>query len=78
MGPSAEPAFDLWPLVWFFEARERYEKLLEDVTSYTPRYMEEMEAIFDQAQEEEGKRIAFLKESFLSIHKHLDITNNEK
>ncbi|CAL8379238.1 unnamed protein product [Gadus morhua 'NCC'] len=59
------------------KARERYEKLLEDVTSYTPRYMEEMEAIFDQSQEEEGKRIAFLKESFLSIHKHLDITNNE-
>ncbi|KAJ3608015.1 hypothetical protein NHX12_025065 [Muraenolepis orangiensis] len=50
------------------KVRERYEKLLEDVTSYTPRYMEEMEAIFDQSQEEEGKRITFLKEAFLSIH----------
>lgn len=59
------------------KVRERYEKLLEDVTSYTPRYMEEMEAIFDQSQEEEGKRITFLKEAFLSIHKHLDVTNNE-
>ncbi|XP_047465515.1 protein kinase C and casein kinase substrate in neurons protein 1-like isoform X2 [Mugil cephalus] len=57
--------------------RDRYEKMLEDVTSYTPRYMEEMEAIFEQSQEEERKRISFLKQAFLSIHRHLDITNNE-
>lgn len=60
------------------QTRERYEKLLEDVTSYTPRYMEEMEAIFEQSQEEERKRISFLKQAFLSIHRHLDITNNER
>ncbi|XP_054609561.1 protein kinase C and casein kinase substrate in neurons protein 3-like [Dunckerocampus dactyliophorus] len=59
------------------KARERYEKTLEDVTSYTPRYMEEMEAIFEQSQEEERKRISFLKQAFLSIHRHLDVTNNE-
>ncbi|XP_056153140.1 protein kinase C and casein kinase substrate in neurons 2 protein-like [Lampris incognitus] len=59
------------------KVRERYEKVLEDVTAYTPRYMEEMEAIFDQSQEEERKRISFLKQAFLSIHRHLDITNNE-
>ncbi|KAM6951368.1 protein kinase C and casein kinase substrate in neurons protein 1-like [Aplochiton taeniatus] len=57
--------------------RERYENVLEDVTSYTPRYMEEMEAVFDQSQEEERKRISFLKQAFLSIHRHLDITNND-
>ncbi|KAM4624201.1 protein kinase C and casein kinase substrate in neurons protein 1-like isoform 1-T2 [Polymixia lowei] len=59
------------------KVRERYEKLLEETTSYTPRYMEEMEAIFDQSQEEERKRISFLKQAFLSIHRHLDITNND-
>nr|XP_020461796.1 protein kinase C and casein kinase substrate in neurons protein 2-like isoform X1 [Monopterus albus]XP_020461798.1 protein kinase C and casein kinase substrate in neurons protein 2-like isoform X1 [Monopterus albus] len=59
------------------KAKERYESMLEDVTSYTPRYMEEMEAIFEQSQEEERKRISFLKQAFLSIHRHLDITNNE-
>uniref|UniRef100_A0A3Q3E7R8 Zgc:91999 n=1 Tax=Hippocampus comes TaxID=109280 RepID=A0A3Q3E7R8_HIPCM len=59
------------------KARERYEKLLEDVTSYTPRYMEEMEVIFEQSQEEERKRISFLKQAFLSIHRHLDVTNND-
>ncbi|XP_037546728.1 protein kinase C and casein kinase substrate in neurons protein 2 isoform X2 [Nematolebias whitei] len=59
------------------KAKDRYEKLLEDVSSFTPRYMEEMEAIFEQSQEEERKRISFLKQAFLSIHRHLDITNNE-
>lgn len=57
--------------------KDRYEKVLEDATSYTPRYMEEMEAIFEQSQEEERKRISFLKQAFLSIHRHLDVTNNE-
>lgn len=60
------------------QTREHYEKVLEDVTSYTPRYMEEMEAIFEESQEEERKRISFLKQAFLSIHRHLDITNNER
>ncbi|XP_037392788.1 protein kinase C and casein kinase substrate in neurons protein 2 [Pygocentrus nattereri] len=60
------------------KARERYEKVLEDVTGYAPRYMEEMEAVFDQSQEQERKRISFLKQTFLSIHRHLDVTNNDR
>uniref|UniRef100_A0A4W4FDI3 Uncharacterized protein n=1 Tax=Electrophorus electricus TaxID=8005 RepID=A0A4W4FDI3_ELEEL len=59
------------------KARNRYEKVLEDVTGYTARYMEEMEAVFEQSQEQERKRISFLKQAFLSIHRHLDITNND-
>lgn len=65
-------------LVSCLQHREHYEKALEDVTSYTPRYMEEMEAIFEKSQEEERKRISFLKQAFLSIHRHLDVTNNER
>lgn len=60
------------------KVRARYEKVLEEVNRYAPRYMEEMESIFDQSQDEERKRIVFLKQAFLSIHKHLDITNNER
>lgn len=60
------------------QCKEHYEKILEDVSGYTPRYMEEMEAIFEQAQEEERKRMSFLKQTFLSIHRHLDVTNNER
>ncbi|XP_070958474.1 protein kinase C and casein kinase substrate in neurons protein 3-like isoform X1 [Oncorhynchus clarkii lewisi] len=59
------------------KVRARYEKVLEEVTRYAPRYMEEMECIFDQSQEEERKRISFLKQAFLSVHRHLDVTNNE-
>uniref|UniRef100_A0AAQ4S5T0 Si:ch211-51c14.1 n=1 Tax=Gasterosteus aculeatus aculeatus TaxID=481459 RepID=A0AAQ4S5T0_GASAC len=59
------------------KVRGRYEKVLEEVNRYAPRYMEEMESIFDQSQDEERKRIVFLKQAFLSVHKHLDITNNE-
>uniref|UniRef100_A0A8C2KPQ9 Zgc:91999 n=1 Tax=Cyprinus carpio TaxID=7962 RepID=A0A8C2KPQ9_CYPCA len=58
------------------KARDHYEKVLEDVTGFAPRYMEEMESVFDQSQEEDRKRISFLKQAFLSIHRHLDITNN--
>ena len=60
------------------QCKEQYEKVLEDVSAYTPRYMEEMESIFEQSQEEERKRISFLKQAFLSIHRHLDVTNNER
>lgn len=57
--------------------RSHYEKVLEDVSRYAPRYMEEMESVFEQSQQLEQKRISFLKQAFLSIHRHLDITNNE-
>lgn len=60
------------------QARDRYEKVLENLTGFAPRYMEEMESVFDQSQEEERKRISFLKQAFLSVHRHLDITNNER
>lgn len=71
-------ALHVFILKLFSQTRDRYEKALEDVSAYTPRYMEEMEAIFEQAQEEERKRISFLKQVFLSIHRHLDVTNNER
>ncbi|XP_014865520.1 PREDICTED: protein kinase C and casein kinase substrate in neurons protein 1-like isoform X1 [Poecilia mexicana] len=59
------------------KVRARYEKVLEEVNRYVPRYMEEMESVFDQSQDEERRRIVFLKDAFLSIHKHLDVTTNE-
>ncbi|XP_027009970.2 protein kinase C and casein kinase substrate in neurons protein 2 [Tachysurus fulvidraco] len=57
-------------------AREHYVTVLDDLIGYTPRYMEEMESVFDQSQEQEKIRISFLKNTLLSIHTHLDITNN--
>ncbi|CAB1340518.1 unnamed protein product [Coregonus sp. 'balchen'] len=40
-----------------YGVRVRFENVLEEVTHYTPGYMEEMDSIFDQSQEEERKRI---------------------
>nr|XP_033816761.1 protein kinase C and casein kinase substrate in neurons protein 1-like isoform X1 [Geotrypetes seraphini] len=60
------------------KVRQRYEKALQELNRYSPKYMEEMELVFDQSQQFERKRILFLKHVFQSIHKHLDISSNEK
>ncbi|XP_072282048.1 protein kinase C and casein kinase substrate in neurons protein 1-like isoform X7 [Pyxicephalus adspersus] len=59
------------------KVKQRYEKALQELNKYNPKYMEEMESVFDQSQQLEKKKILFLKQALLSIHKHLDITNNE-
>ncbi|XP_041033999.1 protein kinase C and casein kinase substrate in neurons protein 3 isoform X1 [Carcharodon carcharias] len=59
------------------KVKQRYTKTIEDLNKYNPKYMEEMEMVFDQSQQLEQKRIIFLKQIFLSIHRHLDVTNNE-
>ncbi|XP_072282046.1 protein kinase C and casein kinase substrate in neurons protein 1-like isoform X5 [Pyxicephalus adspersus] len=60
------------------KVKQRYEKALQELNKYNPKYMEEMESVFDQSQQLEKKKILFLKQALLSIHKHLDITNNER
>ncbi|KAG8544027.1 hypothetical protein GDO81_023214 [Engystomops pustulosus] len=59
------------------KVKQRYEKSLQEINKYNPKYMEEMETVFDQSQQQEQKKILFFKQALLSIHKHLDITNNE-
>ncbi|XP_051899235.1 protein kinase C and casein kinase substrate in neurons protein 3 [Pristis pectinata] len=59
------------------KVKQRYTKTIEDLNKYNPKYMEEMEMVFDQSQQLEQKRTIFLKQIFLSIHRHLDVTNNE-
>ncbi|KAG8433952.1 hypothetical protein GDO86_012349 [Hymenochirus boettgeri] len=59
------------------KVRQRYEKSLQELNKYNPKYMEEMETVFDQSQQQEQKKILFLKQVLQSVHKHLDITNNE-
>ncbi|XP_034046148.1 protein kinase C and casein kinase substrate in neurons protein 2 [Thalassophryne amazonica] len=59
------------------KARAHYENALDDVNQYAPRYMEAMESVFEQSQDEERNRIVFLKQAFLSLHKHLDTANDE-
>ncbi|PIO32290.1 hypothetical protein AB205_0055750, partial [Aquarana catesbeiana] len=68
---------DEWTRKWKPLVKQRYEKTLQELNKYNPKYMEEMETVFDQSQQLEQKKIFFLKQALLSIHKHLDITNNE-
>ncbi|XP_053308152.1 protein kinase C and casein kinase substrate in neurons protein 1-like [Spea bombifrons] len=59
------------------KVKQRYEKSLQELNKYNPKYMEDMECVFDQSQQMEQKKILFLKQALLSVHKHLDITRNE-
>lgn len=66
--------------VFYFlsQAKEKYEKSLEELNKCTPQYMESMEQVFDQCQQHEVKRLTFLKEALLDIKRHLNLTENQR
>ncbi|KTF82132.1 hypothetical protein cypCar_00042637, partial [Cyprinus carpio] len=59
------------------EAKEKYEKSLDELSKCTPQYMESMDLVFDQCQQHEVKRLTFLKEVLLDIKRHLNLTENQ-
>lgn len=59
------------------QAKEKYEKSLEELDKCTPPYMESMEQVFDLCQQMEVKRITFLKEILLDIKRHLNLTETQ-
>lgn len=60
------------------QAKEKYEKALDELSKCTPQYMENMEQVFDQCQQFEEKRLNFLREVLLDVKRHLNLTEDQR
>ena len=54
-------------------SRERYEAALSDLNGYNAKYMEDMSEVFARAQEDEGRRMIFFKDTFYQLRRAVDI-----
>lgn len=66
-------------LIFFLiQAREKYEKALEELGFCTPPYRESMEYAFEQCQNFEERRLEFFKEALLDVKRHLNLIENQR
>ncbi|TSM36119.1 Protein kinase C and casein kinase substrate in neurons protein 1 [Bagarius yarrelli] len=62
----------------FWEAKEKYLKVVDELSNCTPQYVENMELVFEQCQQFEEKRLAFFREVLLDIKRHINLTENQR
>ncbi|XP_026467164.1 protein kinase C and casein kinase substrate in neurons protein 1 isoform X2 [Ctenocephalides felis] len=56
--------------------RERYELALQEINNYNPKYMDDMDRVFQKCQEMEATRLTFFKETLFKVHKCLNISQD--
>lgn len=56
--------------------RERYELALQEINNYNPKYMDDMDRVFQKCQEMEATRLKFFKETLFNVHKCLNISQD--
>lgn len=60
------------------QAKEKYEKVLDELNNCTQPYIESMEQVFDQCQHFEEKRLRFIREVLLDMKHHLNLTEDQR
>lgn len=60
------------------KCKDKYEQALQDLNKYNPIYIEDMKSVFTKCQEMEETRLKFFKEALFSIHKCLNISQEQR
>ncbi|XP_050682819.1 protein kinase C and casein kinase substrate in neurons protein 1 isoform X2 [Leptidea sinapis] len=58
------------------KSRDKYQAALAEITSYNPRYIEDMTGVFDRCQQMEAQRLTFFKDVLFTFHKCLNISQD--